>query len=327
MKKVHLILPSLFLPTALAEQVYPSLQLPALKKLLARGTKKSFKNNFAPSLEQHLCAVFGVATQTDLPIAAISAVGDGLPAGNWLRADPVHVHLQRDRLVLSGTTVSSEEAQQFCAELNRYFAEQGLTFFAPHPQRWYMQLKDIPKITTTPLSQVMGENIRSALPTGDDAAQWHQLFNEIQMLLFSLPLNDVREQRGEAAINSVWFWGAGQTPEQISAPYASVSADTPLAAQFAAAAQLPFTDWQTDWQGDALLVWTALQQAAQQGDFAQWQDRLQQFETQYAQPLWQALCRGEVESIRMDILGTENPCHIQLQGRDTWAFWRQDSGL
>lgn len=327
MKKVHLVLPSLFLPTALAEPVNTGLKLPALKKILARGTRHAFASHAAPSLEQHLCELFGVAAQIDTPIAPITALADGLPAGGWIRADPVHLQLQRDRLQLSGVTVTAGEAQQCCAQLNAYFAAQGLRFFAPHPQRWYLQLRDIPHLCTTPLSQVLGENMRTALPTGEHAAQWHQLLNEIQMLLFSLPLNDAREQRGETTINSLWCWGAGQTPT-LSAPYPAVSADTPLAASFAAAAQLPFVEWQTHWQGEAqLLVWTALHAAQQQGDFAQWRDLLQHFEQHYAQPLWQALCRGELQALQLDILGTEKPCQIRLQRRDTWAIWRRTSEM
>jgi hypothetical protein len=326
MKKVHLILPSLFLPTAVSESVYAELTLPALNKMLARGTRHAFPDQVAPTLEQHLCSLFGVAAQIDIPIAPISAQADGLPAGHWLRADPVHLHLQRDRLMLSGVTVSATEAEQCCTQLNQYFAPQGLTFFAPHPQRWYIQLHDTPHIRTTPLSQVMGENMRNALPTGEHAAHWHQLFNEIQMLLFSLPLNDQREQQGLPPINSLWFWGAGKTTPLVP-PYPTLSADTPLAAQFAAAAQLPFNAWQSQWQGDALLIWSAPHHAQQQGNFSQWRDALQHFEQHYAQPLWQALCQGKIQTLQIDILGNETPCQIKLQRRDTWAVWRNKGGI
>jgi len=43
-------------------------------------------------------------------------------------------------------------------------------------------------------------------PKGVEALHWHQLFNEIQMLLFSHPVNEAREVRGELPVNSVWLW-------------------------------------------------------------------------------------------------------------------------
>ncbi len=322
MKRVHLILPSLFLPAATQSE---RVVLLTLQKMLARGRNQP---DFSPSgLEAHLCQIFGVAQQQDWPLAAIGARADGLPDGVWLRADPVHLYLQRDRLLLSEISVSAEEAQQSCAALNAYFLEQDLRFYAPHPQRWYVQLPAVPCMDTVPLSQMLGENVRHALPKGEDAAHWHQVFNEIQMLLFSLPLNLAREERGQPPLNSVWFWGAGATPTELSAPYTSVSADNALTAHFAAAAGVTFTPWQGRWNGEELLVWNAPHHALRQGDFAQWQEVLQQFEQHYAQPLWQALSNGEITQLRIDILDAASPLRLELARRDTWAVWRRSSTL
>jgi hypothetical protein len=150
-------------------------------------------------------------TQHDLPIAPISAAYDGLPAGFWMRADPVHLRLQRDQMLLSQTALSADEAVQFCSALNEYFAGQGMTFYAPHPQRWYVRLQCLPDMQTTPLSEVIGGNVRGALPRGNDGQHWHQLFNEMQMLLYSHALNEAREARGELPVNSLWLWGGGAT--------------------------------------------------------------------------------------------------------------------
>ena len=133
---------------------------------------------------------------------AISAAFDGLAAGCWLRADSVNLSLQRDQLLLASVQAGSEEAAALCASLNAHFAGQDIEFFAPHPRRWYMRLDALPRIITTPLSEVVGGDVRRALPTGEDAARWHRLFNEIQMLLHAHPLNEAREARGELPINS-----------------------------------------------------------------------------------------------------------------------------
>jgi hypothetical protein len=39
-----------------------------------------------------------------------------------------------------------------------------------------------------------------------------RLQNEMQMLLYTHPLNDARQARGQPAINSVWFHGSGAVP-------------------------------------------------------------------------------------------------------------------
>ncbi len=324
MKTIHLVIPDLQLPAEFAAEVCADLALPALKKLLARGKTQALPRS--DSLEACLCDAFGLA---NLPIAALSAQYDGLPQGRWLRADPVNLTLQRDRLCLGTPPVLPSEATEFCAHLNTYFAAQGLRFCAPHPQRWYLNLDKLPTIITTPLAHVLGENVRNALPTGENTAYWHQLFNEIQMLLYSHPVNAQREQRGDAAINSVWFWGEGVWLDAAS-PYTAVSSDTQLADIFATAVHIPFSPWQTKWDPTSprqLLVWTALQRAVQQGDFAAWRTAILEFEQNYAQPIWQALCRGDIAQLTLDSLGNAHPTRIQLARHDTWAVWRRETEL
>lgn len=324
MTTIHLVIPDLHLPAEFSREVCADLTLPALTKLLARGKTQTLPRS--DSLETCLCEAFGLA---NLPIAALSAQYDGLPAGRWLRADPVNLTLQRDRLCLTIPAIEANEAAEFCAQLNSYFAQQGLRFYAPHAQRWYLQLDNLPSIQTTPLAQVIGENVRHALPIGEHAAYWHQLFNEIQMLLYTHPANEQREQRGAEVINSVWFWGEGEAID--CAPlYTSVQGDTVLADIFATAAQIPFSPWQNTWRDTSpkqLLVWTALHRAVQEGDFAAWRTAIQAFEQSYAQPLWQALCRGEISQLTLDSVGKERASRTQLTRSDTWAFWRNERQL
>jgi len=323
MKSVHLVIPDLFLPEAIAAEVCADLRLPALEKLLARGRSENLQ---AAPLENQLCELFGVTCAADAPVAPVSAVFDGLAAGYWLRADPVHLRLQRDQMLLIGVLPGVDEAEQFCASLNSYFTGQGMEFFAPHPQRWYVRLEALPRIRTTPISGVLGGNMRGALPTGEDAARWHQLFNEIQMVLFAHPLNQAREERGELMINSVWLWGTGGAVGKLQKSYDSASSDEVLVEMFAAAAGIPFAAWPKQWnfggEGKQLLVWTGLRSALQHGDLAAWRDALQDFEAGYAQPLWQALRSGKLAQWQLDILGEHGIRRLSLKRGDTWAFWR-----
>jgi hypothetical protein len=328
MKSVHLVIPDLFLPKDFAAEVSADLRLPALAKLLTRGSSTQVKKPNA--LENLLCELFGQSGAGDAPIAAISAAYDGLPQGNWLRADPVNLRLQRDQLLLSSALLSVEEAQQLCSSLNEYFAGQGMEFFAPHPQRWYARLDVPPKIRTTPLPELFGCNVRGDLPTGEDAAHWHKLFNEIQIMLFAHPVNEARETRGEPTINSVWLWGEGKLVEPLRKDYQAVSSDDELVKMFSSVADIPFSVWDKQWhesEGKQLLVWTGLRAAIQQGDLAAWRDALQAFEIGYVQPLWQAMQSGKISQIKIDVLAGGNSRSFNVMRSATWKVWRRSKPL
>ena len=362
MKTVHLVIPDLFLPKDFAAEVSAGLSLPVLQKLLGRGHGEMLE---PVPLEDLLCDLFGVPCQNDAPVAPISAAFDGLAAGCWLRADPVNLNLQRDQLLLAAVRAGSEEAAALCVSLNAHFAGQGMEFFAPHPQRWYVRLDRLPLMRTTPLSQVIGGDVRKVLPTGKDAAHWHQVFNEIQMLLHSHPLNEVREARGEPPINSAWFWGGGcdtllakpadcgnsrqaapDAPEEddvascgdgcgenttLKKNYGNLSSDDVLAEMFAEAAGVPFSAWPEQWHYEGhdkqLLVWTGLRSALQRGDLAGWRTALQDFEDGYARPIWHALRSGKVAQLQLDILGVDGMRRVRLTRGDAWAFWRRAKRL
>ena len=107
-------------------------------------------------------------------------------------------------------SLSREETELLLGDLNRHLAEDGLVFKAFHPQRWYLHVLD-ERFTkalplTTPPSEVGAGNIFPKLPQSDDK-YWHQLMNEIQMLLHIHSVNQAREERGQRPVNGVWFWG------------------------------------------------------------------------------------------------------------------------
>jgi len=317
MRNVHLVIADLFLPHQATADA--GLHLPALEKMLARG---AWRSAGVSSLEHHLCELFAVTIRQDAPIAPVSAAFDGLEEGSWLRADPVHLRLQRDQLVLLPAEADMEDAGLLSAALNAHFAGQGIAFFAPHPQRWYLRLDRVPDIETVPLSQAAGRNVRDLLPRGREAGHWHRLFNEIQMLLFAHPLNAAREARGELPINSLWLWGCG-TNVAPQKNYEQVSSDDDLAAMFAVAAGIPFSAWAAVWHGEQnrqLLVFTGLRRALKNGDLHAWHTALQQFETSHAEPLWHALRAGKIAQLRVDIIGRGT---VLLTRADAWAFWRR----
>lgn len=314
MKKVHLVIADLFLPREFAAA--SGLAIPHLEKLIARGTRDTLP---AAPIEALLCGMFGVDA-----LAEVSANFDELEAGSWVRADPVHLRLQREQVVLlPDVDVDVDEARRFCDSLNVHFAVDGLEFFAPHPARWYLKFDEPLEACTVPLSQVAGRNIHGHLPGGRDARRLQQIFNEIQMLLHAHPLNEAREARNALPVNGLWLWGGGEGGSSAQCAYAAASSDDVLVEMLAASADIPFVPWQKTWRSDVdLLVWGGLRRALRRGDLDAWRAALLEFEEGYAKPLWQALRSGKIGGLQIDILGSDGMMQINLCRADTFAFWR-----
>lgn len=331
MKNVHIVIPDLFLPQEVAADACAGLELSVLEKLLARARSQPLAVN---TLEAWLCEAFAVADQA---IAPVTLGVDGMEAGEayWLRADPVHLRLQRDQLILQAQVeLSADEAMQLCASLNAHFADRGLRFFAPHPQRWYLQLGSAPDMSTRPVAQVAGRNVHMHLPQGAGALRWHGVFNEIQMLFFEHGVNEAREARGEPPINSVWLWGGGRAAGTLAQPYTKVCSDSQLASAFAQAAGVAHVVLADDVtpcvagsDADVLIVWEGLCHALQQGDLHAWRVSLQRFEQHYAAPLLAALRAGRISQLTLDVPVTTAARRFVLTHRDAWKLWRRPGRL
>jgi hypothetical protein len=183
-------------------------------------------------LEAFIAGQFGLQAKPDLPIAAISALADGLQAqaGYWLRADPVHLVMQRDAFSLGEPmplALSATEVNSILHTLNTHFAEDGFAFLLGQSGQWYLHTAQTPEMTTVLPAVAMQQNVHQHMPSGPDAAKWRGVINEIQMLLHSHPVNAQRELQKDLVINSVWISGGGVLPQALSAlkPYYKESAN------------------------------------------------------------------------------------------------------
>lgn len=169
-------------------------------------------------LEALICAQYGLQSTPDYPIAAIAAAVDGLEVGRayWLRADPVHLVLQRDCFSLGESIpllVSSAQAKSMIASLNQHFNQDGLMFLIGKSGAWYLRAEQTPSIKTSLPSVASGKNIHQFMPHGLESSKWLAVLNEVQMLLYEHPANEAREHSGEVAVNSVWLSGGGLMPQ------------------------------------------------------------------------------------------------------------------
>ncbi|MBI2753557.1 MAG: phosphoglycerate mutase [Betaproteobacteria bacterium] len=323
----ELVVPALFAAREVA-------RLPALELLLARGR---VAREQPLSLEPWLAQAFGLA-ESSFPAGAITAFaagenGIGSPGDFcWLRADPVHLRIERDRLSLipsAGFSISRDEAEAFGATLNRHFGDV-LAIVPCWPDRWCLRSAgDVALDALAPI-ELAGQEVDANLPRGPQTARWHALLNEVQMALHDHPVNVEREQRGEPAVNSVWFWGAGRLPGAARGPWHSVTADDPLATGLARLAglrhrALPATanDWleRVPENGRHLVVLDALRGALALGGPESHGERLAAMEARWFAPLLEALRRGRIGMITVRA-SDAGASHETVRG-DLRRFWRR----
>jgi hypothetical protein len=325
MKSLRLVIPDLCLPPAQAADVLAGLRLPVLEKMLARGTRTALP---VESLEAWLAGYFGIDAAT------VSARCDGLPAGCYLRADPVHLQLQRDKLILLPVgELQADEVASFCAELNRHFAGQDIEFFAPHPQRWYLCFAHEPAVRTVPLSLALGRNTNNLLPQGEGAPHMIALLNEIQMSLFSHSFNQARDERGLLSVNSVWLWGNDGVIGDAAVRNDAIYSNHPLVEMYAQEMGCTCRPWQGQAEeSSTLLVWADLSHAMQGGDLYAWREALKSLEAEILLPLWRDLRSGRLDELCLDLPTPYGAFSVSLSRGDAWRFWvagksLADSGL
>lgn len=340
---LHLLLPDLFWPQAAGAEPYRGVGVPALETLLGRGAAR---RSPGASLEQWFADEYGIEPQHDRPFGPLALLGDGGEPSQhfWLAADPVHLKVHHDQLVLAEASrlhLVREEADALTDRLNAHFGGEGIDFVAPRPQRWYLRAAEEPRIRTTPTAAVAGRRIDSFLPSGTDGKRWRGILNEVQMALHGHPCNEAREARGELPINSVWLWGAGRMPALTdTAPYGAVWSGHPLALGVAAAAGAmrhalpPSGDrWLSEMaevRGDhepPLVVLDGLRTAACYRDLAGWRDALQSIERDWLAPLLAGLRAGKLTQLTLHALGCDFSCVAAAARADLAKLWRRAKRL
>jgi hypothetical protein len=329
----HLLVPDLFWPFAAGKEASRGLALPALETIFACSDTTRTAGS---GIERWLAAAY--ALPAGLPLAPFSLHGDGRDPGNdtWMRADPVHLKVHGDRLILadaSRLSITEDEARDFAAALNAQLAPEGIEFVAARANRWYVRVADDPCIGTAPTSEVAGRNIDSLLPSGEQGPRWRRILNEAQMLLHAHPRNEAREAVRALPVNSLWFWGAGRISQPAPA-YDAVWADHPLAGGLAAAStrlprRLPASaDEVLDTAGSrTTLVVTNLLPTTAYGDAAAWRAATEALDRKWLRPLLTALNAGRLQTLTVHGLGPDYGYTAALKARDRFRFWRSKRPL
>lgn len=298
--------------------------------ILARLLSKAHIMRLDLSLEALVCEQHGLKPVQDYPIAPIAAGADGLAVGDayWLRADPVHLILQRDSFSLSEPVplqAERKQAELIVASLNQHFSQDGLAFFIGNSGTWYLRLNQQPQIQTALPSVAVGRNVYQFMPQGVAAATWVSYLNEVQMLLHDHPVNVARESVGKVAINSIWLSGGGFMP------LVSSSAQREGMENLIVANSLFY-------QG--LAKWSGVQnQVASQplADILQRVEYLHHVRLELSEQqllddtcfhvLWNALKIGNIEHLTLNLGCYEKTLVATIRPMDTYKFWRKNKPI
>jgi hypothetical protein len=189
------------------------LRYPLLERLVARADAERIDGD----LEELLFTAFELEPgQGAAPFCYLADTGK-LPDSGVLRAHPVHLRADRDRVLLfplEASALDLEEARQLARDFNTHFSPDGLSLEVVHPHHWYLVTDTLPPETFAPLDQVAGRSLGDFLPDAQGERFWLSVINETQMLFFQSPVNQAREQAGQLPVNGLWFDGAGRMPPQ-----------------------------------------------------------------------------------------------------------------
>ncbi|HEY3048815.1 MAG TPA: hypothetical protein VGJ72_15310, partial [Polaromonas sp.] len=141
-----------------------------------------------------------------------------------------------------------DESRALLAAMQPYFETDGITLHYLRPERWLAEGELFRHLPTASLDRVLGRNVDAWLPDASSARQMRRLQNEMQMLLYTHPLNDARTAQRQLPVNSFWLSGTGALPaSQTCAVQSDISMPRSLA-------QAVFND---DWAAYAQ-AWAAL---------------------------------------------------------------------
>jgi len=317
---LDLLIPDLLLPEDAPARLRKA-RLPHAEKWLARGR---------PAREPGADASRWIARQyaivEPVPVAAIARLGEGRDAqGQWLRADPVHLRVENDGLVLhhpAALSLSLEEAHALAGSLATQFRADGLEFDVVATERWYVRYPGAAPLTV-PLGDAFGRNIFGLLPKGGGDVSWANLLTEAQMVLSGHAVNEGREP----AVNSVWFWGEGPAPASLPHRYDAIHADDPFArgvARLSGARMEPRAERLRNVTGNAgesvLAVVDTLVRALRGGDADAWLAAAAALDSDWFAGLGDAIAR--FGTVRLVLPGDRTTHVSTLTASARWRWFR-----
>ncbi len=222
---MHLLIPFAACLDPQAQALLRELRLPHLQRLLSRlqpterdtGTSDSL----SPPHERVLAHWLGLSAADGLIAWAANQGQPELPDGTsaagaaWGWITPCHWQVGRDQMHMdppAALGLQESESRALLAAMQPYFEEDGIHLRYANPTCWLARSERFNDLATASLDRVIGHDPAHWLPRGAAASVLRRLQNEMQMLLYTHPVNELRLTQGKIPVNSFWLSGSGSLP-------------------------------------------------------------------------------------------------------------------
>lgn len=175
--------------------------------------------SFSPPHERVLATCLGWAGQTLadglIPWGALACLDltNAVDVNKaWAIVTPCHWSMGRERATLTDPNalgLSEADAKTLLAAMQPYCQEDGITLHYLAPTQWLAAGEVFRDLPTASLDRVLGRDVDRWLPGGDSGKLLRRLQNEMQMLLYTHPVNEARNAARQLPVNSIWFSGTG----------------------------------------------------------------------------------------------------------------------
>jgi hypothetical protein len=222
---MHLLIPFACSDAPGCTDALQGLRLPHLEALLQRlvlqDTDRAEADSLSPPHERALARLQGLPAAVDgcIAWAALEArqAGLGHDDAAWAWITPARWNIGAHHVEMTdpmALALDEGDSRALLAAMAPYFLEDGIELTYAQPHRWLARGAVFHDLPCAALDRVIGRDIRDATPA---APLLRRLQSEMQMLLYTHPVNEARGARRQPEVNAFWVSGAGILPPDASA--------------------------------------------------------------------------------------------------------------
>ena len=216
---MQLLIPYALVNDPACARIAATLQLPRLEQLLRRLSPgepvQGTGDSLSPPHEHMRARALGLACDDGrMPWAALGIAQAGRDPGQdaWGWITPAHWEVGSHGIrMLDPATLELPEpqARALLEAMAPYFRQDGIGLSYHRPGRWLAVGEPLAHLPCASLERVAGHDVAAWMP----ASGWlRRLQTEMQMLLYTHPVNDERSAAGQLPVNAFWVSGAGALP-------------------------------------------------------------------------------------------------------------------
>lgn len=344
MNHLDILVPFSLPPPELSADLLKILKAPSLAFLSARANWSPHEPSdaFSRTLphEAWLSRRFGLGSsptaENSPPVAAAAMSSLNIPPaeGFWFVAQPVHIHIAQDHLVLTDQrhlALSAEESRALFGVAREVFSEHRMDLFYGNETAWFVRSDEWAQLKTATIDAAAGHNIDIWMPRGDGERAWRKVQNDVQMHWFGHPVNARREAEGGRAVNSLWLWGGARA--------GTLPAGTAYSATFnlrgwtrifrapadCGADAASVADVLGRCPGHGLLVLDDLVEAALSNDWGSWLQAFERLETDWFAPLLESLRNRKVDRLSLIFSHNSGLASCTANRTSLQKFWIRPS--